>query len=177
MNEHEALCALRRGDDSAISWFIERYGNYVATIVGNMLRPSLSDADVEEVSADVFVALWRNCASVPDSAVRPYIAGIARNKALCALRRRRRDLPLNDDVLELPDVPIEHALTEAELAERTRAAVLAMGEPDRSIFLRHYFYSQPIALIALELDMNTNTVKSRLRRGREKLRAELTEED
>ena len=49
-----------------------------------------------------------------------------------------------------------------------------MEEPDREIFLRHYFYCQGVAEIALALDMNTNTVKTRLRRGREKLRRELT---
>ena len=52
-----------------------------------------------------------------------------------------------------------------------------MPEPDREIFLRHYFYEQSAAEIALLLDMSTNTVKSRLRRGRERLRAELVKED
>ena len=50
-----------------------------------------------------------------------------------------------------------------------------MGEPDREIFLRHYYCFQNVADIALALDMNVNTVKTRLRRGRERLRAELME--
>lgn len=49
-----------------------------------------------------------------------------------------------------------------------------MGEPDREIFLRHYYYCQSVTDIAAALDMNANTVKTRLRRGRERLRAELS---
>ena len=52
-----------------------------------------------------------------------------------------------------------------------------MPEPDREIFLRHYFYRQGVAGIALALDMNVNTVKTRLRRGRESLRRALTKGD
>lgn len=52
-----------------------------------------------------------------------------------------------------------------------------MPEPDREIFLRHYYYCQGVADIALALDMNANTVKTRLRRGRERLRKELAEGD
>ena len=173
MDEREALHALRRGNDEAIGWFIERYGGYVATIIDNMLLPALSPADAEEAAADTFVALWRGAAAVPDGSVRAYLAGIARNKARSALRRHRKLLPLDDSVLELPDASLDGD----ELVRRTREAVLGLAEPDREIFLRHYFYGQTVADIALALDMNTNTVKSRLRRGREKLRAELTKED
>ena len=59
-------------------------------------------------------------------------------------------------------------------AANIRGAVDGMGEPDREIFLRHYYYCQSVADIAAALDMNANTVKTRLRRGRERLRAELS---
>ena len=57
--------------------------------------------------------------------------------------------------------------------ELVRAAVEAMPLEDREIFLRHYYYFQPLARIAEELSMNLSTVKTRLRRGREKLKDEL----
>ena len=57
-----------------------------------------------------------------------------------------------------------------------REAVLAMPYPDREIFLRHYYYGQKLEAIAQEMDMNLSTVKTRLRRGREKLRSVLEQE-
>ena len=49
-----------------------------------------------------------------------------------------------------------------------------MGQPDRDIFLRFYYYYQSIEDIALEMDINLSTVKSKLRRGRGKLKQTLT---
>lgn len=60
MNEHEALSALRRRDERALEWFIDRYAAYVGTVAANILASALSVADAEEVSADVFYTLWVN---------------------------------------------------------------------------------------------------------------------
>lgn len=158
-------------------WFIDRYTAYVATIINNMLLPRLTAADAEEAAADVFLALWKNAPRIKPGGVRAYLGGIARNKARDALRSLREELPLEEDVLSIPGPGPDEALTERELAERTRRAVELMPEPDREIFLRHYYYCQGVADIALALDMNANTVKTRLRRGRERLRKELAEGD
>lgn len=164
MDENSALRALCMRDEGALGWFIDRYTAYVATIVNN----------AEEVVADVFLALWHNAANIRSGGVRAYLGAIARNKSRDALRALREELPLEDDVLSIPTPTPEQALTERELHERTRRAVDGMGEPDREIFLRHYYYCQSVADIAAALDMNANTVKTRLRRGRERLRAELS---
>lgn len=177
MDESRALEALRAGDEDALGWFIERYTAYVSTIVKNMLLPRLSEADAEEIVCDVFLALWRSSAKIRAGSARAWLGGTARNMARSALRAARAELPLEDDVLTLPGPGLDEALTERELLERTRRAVEAMQEPDREIFLRHYYYCQCVADIALALDMNANTVKTRLRRGRERLRRELTKGD
>lgn len=177
MDESSALQALCAGDEAALMWFIDRYTAYVATIINNMLLPRLTAADAEEAAADVFLALWKNAPRIKPGGVRAYLGGIARNKARDALRSLREELPLEEDVLSIPGPGPDEALTERELAERTRRAVELMPEPDREIFLRHYYYCQGVADIALALDMNANTVKTRLRRGRERLRKEMAEGD
>ena len=174
MDENTALGLLCSGDEAALGWFIDRYTGYVTTIIRNMLLPRLPETDVDEAVADVFIALWKNAGRIRAGGARAYLAGVARNKARDALRAARAELPLEDDALSIPVSGPDEALTESELHERTRRAVDAMEEPDREIFLRHYFYCQGVAEIALALDMNTNTVKTRLRRGREKLREVLT---
>ena len=174
MDERVALAALAAGEEAALGWFIERYAAYAATIIYNMLLPRLPAEDAEEALADVFVSLWRSAARIEPGNVRAYLAGIARNRARDALRTHRLTLPLEEDVLTLPEPDPGEAFSERELAERTRIAVDAMPEPDREIFLRHYYYEQSVAEIAAALDMNANTVKTRLRRGRARLREELT---
>ena len=54
-----------------------------------------------------------------------------------------------------------------------KRAVLAMHQPDKEIFLRFYYYYQSLEAISLEMGINLSSVKSRLRRGREKLKQSL----
>lgn len=58
-----------------------------------------------------------------------------------------------------------------------RGAVDSLEPVDREIFLRHYYWRQTVAQIAEDMQKNQSAVKSRLARGREKLRKILLKED
>ncbi len=60
--------------------------------------------------------------------------------------------------------------------ENLRRLVAGMTKLYREVIVRHYFHGQSIKKIAEELSLPENTVKSRLRLGRDKLRRELTME-
>ena len=70
---------------------------------------------------------------------------------------------------------MESELLQKELRDLAREAVDTMGEPDREIFRRHYFLYQKTEEIAAVLNMNAATVRTRLSRGRERLRAYFNE--
>jgi len=131
--------------------------------------------DVEEVTSDVFLAFWSNADRVSPDKIKAYLGGIARNKAKGKTREIGRELLLEDDVILLSDSGPERTLEKQEQAAIMKRAVLSMHCPDREIFLRHYYYCQPVAQIAEEMDMNISTVKTRLRRGRNKLKENLSE--
>ena len=56
-----------------------------------------------------------------------------------------------------------------------RQTVDELSEPDRTIFIRHYYFCQKTSEIAQAMGINVNTVKMKLKRGRERLQQELTE--
>lgn len=174
MDEHEALSALRRRDERALEWFIDRYAAYVGAVVANIIASSLSIADTEEVSADVFYTLWVNAKRIRPGKVKPYLAGVARNKAKERLRRCGVELPLEDDVLLLRADPPERKLEAREQARFIRQAIQSMQQPEREIFFRYYYYCQPLAQIAQQMALSPSTVKTRLHRGRQKLKETLT---
>lgn len=60
--------------------------------------------------------------------------------------------------------------------ENLRRLVAGMTKLYREVLVRHYFRGQGIKEIAEELSLPENTIKSRLRLGRDKLRKELTME-
>ena len=77
--------------------------------------------------------------------------------AINKLRERRQELALEEDVLPALDGPEQAAASGGAL--NVDRALDEMGEPEREIFLRHYYYGQTVAAIGLEMQMNVSTVK------------------
>ena len=176
MNEAQALRKLKNGSEDALAWFIDRYSSYVHTVVGNLIGTSMSYADIEEVDADVFVTLWKCAEQVRAGSVKSWIGSVARNAAKNKLRALGQEIPLEDDMLLLECATPETEVERREQQRLVSEAVLAMQWPEREIFLRHYYYGQTVSTVAEEMAMNLSTVKTHLRRGREKLRNVLTQD-
>ena len=77
MNDASALRALKRGDEKALEWIIDRYSSYVSTIIGNILGTFMTDADVEEAAGDVFLTLCHNSEKVMPGKLKAYLGGLA----------------------------------------------------------------------------------------------------
>ncbi|MBR1567149.1 MAG: sigma-70 family RNA polymerase sigma factor [Oscillospiraceae bacterium] len=171
MNERAVLRSLKAGDTGALGEIIGFYTPYLYTIASNIMDPPMSREDVEETVSDTFVRLWEHRAEVTPGKLKPWLAAVVRNCAKDVLRNHRFSEPLDDDVLKIavPD-GMEQSVLRAELTEIAREAVDALGEPDSEIFKRHYFLYQKTEEIAAGLHMNAATVRTRLRRGRERLR-------
>ena len=169
VDEKHALQALRQHNETALAWFIERYAPYVNTIIFNIIGGSMSSRDIEEVSSDVFLVLWKNAEKIRPGKVKAYLSGTARNMAKDKLRGIGQELPLEEDVLITADMDVERDLEIREQARLVKHVMLNMDYPDREIFLRHYYYFQPLSQISDEMGINLSTVKTRLRRGRSKL--------
>lgn len=101
---------------------------------------------------------------------------MARNRALNRLRQRRELLPLEEDVLVLAQDSPQRELEAQEAARLVQAALESLEQTDRELFVRHYYYGQTVARAAEEMGMNLSTAKTRLRRGREKLKQQLERE-
>ena len=176
MNERAVLRSLKAGDTGALGEIIGFYTPYLYTIASNIMSPQLSREDAEEVVSDAFVQLWTHRAELEPGKLKPWLAAVTRNKAKDALRAHKLAEPLDDDLLDFA-VPgdMEESVLRAELTEIAREAVDALGEPDSEIFKRHYFLYQKTEEIAAVLGMNAATVRTRLRRGRERLREYFSE--
>ena len=170
MDERNALRALKKRDESALVWFVTRYTAYVNTILSGIAGSMLTVRDLEEMTSDVFMVLWRNADRIEPGKVKAYLSGTARNIAKDRLRRSGCEYPLDEDALTADDTDLQRDLEIREQARIVKQAMENMGEPDREIFLRHYYYFQPLSQIAAAMNMNLSTVKTRLRRGRGRLK-------
>ena len=177
MRDAALLERLQQRDQDALNELTERYRSYVCTVLSNMLSGVGAWADVEELCSDVFLALWQHADELRAGSLKPWLGTVARNRAKSWLRVRR-ELPMDLDELELPDdgPSLEDEAGRKELAAAVRRAVDSLRPRDREIFLRYYFYLQPMEAIAAELGLAPASVRSRLSRGRALLRKKLEKE-
>ena len=177
LTEEQALRQMKQGSQDALAWFIHRYGAYVSTIIHNIIGQRMSNADVEEVASDVFLALWNNAGKILPNAARSWLATVARNTARSRLRGASDTLPLDEEAVIVDDRTPEATLERREQAVRVRMALLSLNPVDREVFLRFYYYYQKTADIAADMGLNESTVRTKLNRGRAKLRDFLLRED
>ena len=170
MNEAKALALLKKGDEEALEWFIDKYSAYVGTVVSNILQGSMGHEDVE----DVFVTLWRSAEKLYPLNLKGYLSRVARSLSMQKLRDKEIELPLDEDILILDDDSEFDRVAKEEQDDMVRNAVYSMAQPDKEIFLRFYFYCQSVSVIAKQMQMNPSTIKTKLRRGRERLRVILS---
>lgn len=175
MREEVILRKIRAGDPAGLEALMDRYIPYVSAVVWNILRDFMQPEDAEEVVSDVFLAAWEQAADLRKGYVKPWLGAVARNKAKNKLRRMGRELPLEEDILELPggNDPADAVQREEERV-MVYEAVNGLPKQDREVFLRHYYFAQTVREISEGMALNESTVKTKLRRGRMKLKEILT---
>ena len=175
MTEQIMLKKIRDRDPAGLEALMDRYTPYVSAIVWNILRFSMQPEDAEEVVSDVFLAAWNQAEDLQLGKIKAWLAGVARNTARKKLRNIGQELPLEEDILELPEqAGLESALEKTEERFLVNWAVNDLPEQDREVFLRHYYYAQTVQEISKEMTLNESTIKTKLRRGRAKLKETLT---
>ena len=154
--EEEIVLRLNRGDPAALEALIDCYAPYVCGVAARIL-PGHPE-EWEELAGDVFLAAWDNRKKLRPGQVKGWLSTVARNRAFNRRRGHREDLPLEEDILLLQsDLP----QSEAEYRELRSTLSLALG--------------QTVARAAEEMELNLSTAKTRLRRGRERLKRFLQE--
>lgn len=169
MEEEKYITLLKKSDETALESVIRQYTGYVSTVIANQLGGFCDTKVVEELASDVFFALWQNRRKLSGGHLRGWLAAVARNKAKDYIRGQK--LPW--ETLE-EDMCFSTGLFDALEKEEQRAvldaALQAIRPKEREIILRYYYYNQTVSQIARDMKLNQETAKSRLQRGRKKLK-------
>lgn len=173
MDEEKLARRLKKRSRGALEQAVAQFTPYVSTVAWRALGERATPEDLEEIAADVFLALWEHADGLdPAMGLRPWLGAVARNKAVDRLRRPQA-LPLDEAAPAPGDGPEVQAERRDEAA-RLWQAVEALGEPDATLFLRHYWYGETLGDVAKELGLSPGAAKTRLSRGRKKLKELLT---
>ena len=178
MNEEKILRGLKNQRRSSLEKAIAIYSPYVNVIVYNIIGGAMSKEDIEEAVADVFISLWNNAGYINEQkgSLRSYIGAIARNKAKNKLREISIHAEINDNTVSDCKSP-ENEVVENEFGRMLYECIMALGEPDSEIMLRYYYNNEKIREISQAMDINISTIKTKLKRGRQRLKQLLSEKE
>ena len=168
---------LANGSKSAFSRLYDRHSRVVYAYTAARLS---SRDDVEEISQDVFVTLWRKRATlgIVGESVLPWLLVTARNlianrrRANATAERRRTDAPVDDTFADTAPGPDE-ATERAQLLALVEAAAARLPEPDRTVFELCIRGDRSYEEAAQAAGISTGAVRNRLSRLRARLRSEL----
>ncbi len=179
MTEDEKLIYnIQRKRRGALEKVIDLYTPYVGTVIYNVIGSAMQKEDMEEIISDTFITLWRSADKFDSQrgCLRTYIGTIARNLAKNKLSAQKINSELNENIISTHSEP--HAKIEQE---EERAAMIQaineLGEPESEIFMRYYYYDEKISYISKIMSLPVNTVKTKLARGRRKLKGILQRRD
>lgn len=167
---------LKKDDSEALAVIIEKYSAYVSAVIINKLGSFAVNEDIEELASDVFFSLWANRKKLKSPHLRGWLGTAARNRAISHLRSLGVPETVEEDIIIVSD---DTAAALAEHNERRRIlaeALDSLDPSDREIFVRYYYHEQTTSAIAEALNIPAATVKTKLFRGRAKLRSILEKE-
>ena len=178
LDERELVARAQRGDADAYEELVRAYQG-IAFRTAYVLAGSAADA--EEAAQDGFVkayrALWRFRAGAP---FKPWLLRIVANEARNRRRSSGRRTALALRAAQVPSGEAapspEAVLLDAERRGQLLAALERLSESDREAIACRYFLDLSEAETAAALGVRPGTVKSRLSRALDRLRAELGEE-
>jgi RNA polymerase sigma-70 factor (ECF subfamily) len=169
-----------RGDTKAFEQVIERHQALVAGTAARMLG---SNSDVEDISQQVFIRVWKSARRyVPRAKFTTWLLKITRNLVFNELRRAKRraqvplqselgaeEIPLKDETNRAPDA----SLLDDELQRAIEEAIMQLPESQRMALVLRRYEQLSYEQIAEVLDLSVPAVKSVLFRARTELRTRL----
>lgn len=172
MDEQQILRQLLGRQPDAATHFLRRYGSLLRYIIAPILP---DQREREECVADVAMKVWQQIGSFDPNkgSFSTWLTVLTRNTALNRARAQK-DQPLPLEEAALPPSPgPEEALLQKERSLRLHQTLRQLGNTDRALIYRKYYYLQSTAQIARELGMTERAVEGRLYRLKKKLKEKL----
>ena len=180
MEDEEILDLLFARDERALKETERKYGRLCYNIAYNILN---DHEDADECVNDALAGLWNAVPPARPVNLMAFLCGITRNLALKRLeylKREKRSAAVTvslDELSEiLPDDRIPDSFADDDIGRLISAFLRAQKEDARNVFIRKYYFFDPVADIAKRYSFTESKVKNMLLATRKKLKNYLLKE-
>ena len=182
MEDYQIIELYFKRNADAIKETDSKYGSYCFTIAENILH---NKEDSEECVNDTWFHAWNAIPPQRPNRFRMFLAKITRNlsfnyfNAKHAKKRGGGEITIIlEELVEcmVEESDIEDEYIAKELEQSINFFVRALPERDGNIFVRRYFFTESVSVIAKRYKMTENHVMVILSRTRKKLKAYLERE-
>lgn len=183
MEDREIIALYLARDEDALRETRKKYGSRLCGLAERLLGNA---CDAEECESDTYLAAWDLIPpNEPYTYFFPFLARITRHKALDRIRKagREKRFPeaeeLSDELSAcIPDKEnTEDAFDRKALSDALDRFLTALPAEQRTVFLRRYYFGEPLSGVAARMGWTESKTKSVLFRLRIKLKTELSGED
>lgn len=172
------LARYKQGDAHAFRELVERYSGSLYNLAYRLLRDPM---EAENIAQDTFLRVITSLDRVRlDLPFKPYLYRIAVNRCYDLLRARKEiAIPEPDSLNEIvDDAPgILDRLEKEELQLQLRQAIEILPPHYRTVIVLRYVDEFSYEEIAEILNLPLNTVRTHLRRAKERLKTSLEESE
>ena len=159
-DENELIRRIQKGDESALAIIISEYHAYVGKIVYSILGSYSHKIDLQGVVNQIFFTLWHKANKIDPSksvTIKGYLGTLARNTAINEKKKCIPDYQINDEVI----ADISDDFNQVELRLLLANALRKLNKDEQ--------------LILVLTGIPASTVKSKLKRCKEKMKKFLEE--
>jgi RNA polymerase sigma-70 factor (ECF subfamily) len=179
----ERIKQVKKGDQNAFAEIVELYKDKVYQLCYRMLG---NPHEAEDIAQEAFIRAYINIHSYDSSKkFSTWLYRIATNLSIDRIRKKKPDYYLDAEVaggegltlysqvaadVALPEDEVQYV----ELQEIIQEEILKLPDKYRSVIVLKYIEELSLKEISEILDLPINTVKTRIHRGREALRKQLS---
>jgi RNA polymerase sigma-70 factor (ECF subfamily) len=176
------------GDDAARAEFISTYDGLIRSAVARRIQRTAAAranaAHIDDITHDVYVRLFADGCRALNSVrhaqrLSAWLVTVSQNQTIAYLRKIGVTGLRQDDVANETPAPYEQSpdrrAIRNELTERLATCLAKLDDKDRLVLQLFYVYNLRYVDIASSLNMNINTVASRMLRAKQRLRGMLQE--
>ena len=179
MDDRQIIDLFYERSEQASAELSKKYGDLCFKIAINFLN---NPQDAEECVSDAYLGAWNSIPPQNPAPLRSYVCRIVRNLALKKRRantalKRGGQLEISLSELEncIPDNSFDEHLSAKELTEQLNAFLSTLHRDDRVMFLKRYWFAEPLSEIAKTFGITEHNASVRLGRIRKKLHQYLKE--